>query len=41
VSVLRGKLTISNYTVKTATGRVRGPSRAYTIEINTIPPDSP
>jgi hypothetical protein len=35
------KRAISNYTVKTATGRVRGPSRAYTIEINTIPPDSP
>jgi hypothetical protein len=35
------KRAISNYTVKTATGRARGPSRNYTIEINTIPPDSP
>jgi Transposase DDE domain len=35
------KRAISNYTVKTAHGRVRGPSRAYTIEINAIPSDSP
>jgi hypothetical protein len=35
------KRAISNYTVKTSQGRVRGPSRRYTIEINTIAPDGP
>ena len=35
------KRAISNYTVKTSQGRVRGPSRHYTIEINTIAPDGP
>jgi hypothetical protein len=35
------KRAISNYTVKTATGRIRGPSRPYSIEVNTIPPDRP
>jgi transposase IS4-like protein/DDE family transposase len=35
------KRAISNYTVKTSQGRVRGPSRRYTIEINTVAPDGP
>jgi hypothetical protein len=35
------KRAISNYTVKTSKGQVRGPSHRYTIEINTVPPDGP
>ncbi len=35
------KRAISNYTVKTSNGRIRGPSRHNTIEINTITPDGP
>lgn len=35
------KRAISNYTVKTSQNRVRGPSRHYTVEINTPAPDGP
>jgi Insertion element 4 transposase N-terminal/Transposase DDE domain len=35
------KRAISNYTVKTSQNRVRGPSRRYLTEINTIYPDDP
>nr|WP_279561837.1 IS4 family transposase [Pseudonocardia autotrophica] len=33
------KRAISNYTVKTSQNRVRGPSRTYTVEINTLAAD--
>jgi hypothetical protein len=35
------KRAISNYTVKTSKGRVRGPSHHYAIKISTTPPDGP
>ena len=35
------KRAISNYTVKTSTGRIRGPSRAITISIDIIVPADP
>jgi hypothetical protein len=35
------KRAISNYTVKTATGRIRGPSQATTIKIDIIAAENP